>query len=87
MPAWLRSWLRSFALILAGLAVAAAVFGTPHIRWKYTCRYQSQGGGCQVYDWCEYYGIQGRRVLFGDECGRLLKLLPVDWNRMFGGGR
>ena len=40
--------------------------------------------GARYYEWCEYYGIQGRRVLSGDECGGLVKLLPIDWGGLFG---
>ena len=35
-------------------------------------------------DWCEYYGIQGKRVLFGDECGGLVRLVAIDWRWLFG---
>jgi len=81
MPKWLKEWFRTFALILAGVLIAAAVFGTPHVGWNYACRIPARHGegGCQDYDWCEYYGMQGRRVLFGEECGGLVRLVPINW--------
>jgi len=80
MPKWLKEWFRPFALILAGLLIAAAVFGTPHLRKKWVCRAGLYRNGiCKGYDYCEYYGIQGRRVLFDEECGGLVRLVPIDW--------
>ena len=87
MPLWLRRWLRGFVLIIAALLAAMAVFGTPHIGWDYGCRHPMRSGeGCKAYAWCEYYGFQGRRVLRGDQCGHLVWLVPVDWEKMFGTG-
>lgn len=88
MPEWLRQWLRGFALIVAALLAAVAVFGTPHIGWDYVCMHRmGPGRPCKYYDHCEYYGFQGRRVLFGDQCGHLVWLVPVDWEKLFGIGK
>lgn len=89
MPDWLRLWLAKAAFLLAALILAAAVFGTPHVGWNYGCRSPPRYGetGCRIYDWCEYYGFQGRRVMSGEDCGYLVRLVPVDWARLFQGGR
>jgi hypothetical protein len=78
---------RPTLLVMGGLLAFVLALGTPHIKWNYECRVPGQaGGGCRYFDWCGYYGIQGRRVLFGDACkgGGLVKLLPIDWGRLFG---
>jgi len=84
--------MRATAMAVAGLAialvVAAAIFGTPHVGWDYECRHERRGGEpCKVCGWCEYYGLQGKRILRGDECGKLIRLLPVDWGSEFGSGK
>ncbi len=77
MPRWLWEWLRGLVLILAGVLVAALVFGTPHVGWNYECAVPARYGksGCDHYNWCEYYGLLGRKDLYGDACGGLIKFL------------
>ena len=87
MPLWLREWLRSVLLVLAALGVAAGVFGTPHVGWDYVCRHRLYGQPCRIFEWCEYYGFQGRRVIYpeyGDSCG-VVRLLPIDWRALWAG--
>jgi len=71
------------AVLFGGIAVLA---GTPHIGWDYECRGRVKpGGGCESYRYCEYYGIQGRRVVFpetGETCG-LVKFVGVDWGALW----
>jgi hypothetical protein len=86
---WLRTKIRRVALPLARfavlLAVAAAVFGTPHLRTKYECRYPRHGyASCAIYGWCDYIGVQGKRVFIGEKCAHAVRLLPVDWDALSG---
>jgi hypothetical protein len=69
-------------LIVGGLLLAGALFGTPYVGWNYGCSVPPAYGdtGCRFYNWCEYYGLQGRRVLHGRRCtGGLVTLLPFAW--------
>jgi hypothetical protein len=70
-------------LILAGLAAFVLLLGTPHVGWNYGCKAGPRFGqsGCKIWDWCEYYGIQGRQVIFpkyGESCSPV-RLLPLRW--------
>lgn len=40
---------------------------------------RNRDGTCRYYGLCDYYGIQGKRVLLGEECGGLVKFLPINW--------
>lgn len=74
-------WLlhRPYLLILGGLLAFVLIVGTPHIGWQYECRMRNKDGTCRYYGLCDYYGIQGKRVLLGEECGGLVKFLPINW--------
>lgn len=83
LPVWLWQWLRTLGLILGGLVIAGALFGTPYVGWNYGCAIGPAYGdtGYRFYNWCEYYGLQGRRVLHGEQCGGgLVTPLPFDWS-------
>ncbi|MCB9958709.1 MAG: hypothetical protein H6843_08915 [Rhodospirillaceae bacterium] len=77
--------MRPRALILSGLAAFVLFVGTPHIGWDYQCRYRSgPGEPCESAEYCAYYGIRGRRVVFpasGQSC-KLITFLPLDWDRL-----
>jgi hypothetical protein len=82
MPDWFKRQLRLVGFTLAGLAVAGAIFGTPYFGGDYWCAIPARFGdtGCRVYSRCEYHGLQGVRVLHGDQCSAgLVKLLPFRW--------
>jgi len=72
---------------LSALLAFVVFIGTPHAGWDYACNYQPrQGQPCRSVDYCAYYGIQGRRVIFprdGEHC-QVLTLLPPDWSRVLG---
>lgn len=77
--------LRPHLTILTGLTVFVLLVGTPHVGWDYQCRHAVWGtGACQEAVWCEYYGVQGRRVEWperGERC-QLVKILPLDWEAL-----
>jgi hypothetical protein len=79
---------RPRALALIGLAAFVLFVGTPHVGWDYECRHPIRPGQtCRSLNYCAYYGIQGRRVVFpeyGETCG-LIKFLRIDWRRLFWG--
>ena len=87
MPDWLREWLGGFGKIVAVLALLAAVFGTPHLRWEWTCRHRlrSYGDPCSMYESCLYLGIQGWRRLYPEyrEPCPFVHLLPIDWRALW----
>ena len=79
---WLRALLmRPRILVLTGAAVFVMVVGTPHVGWDYECRHPMRSGQpCRSVDYCAYYGIQGRRVVFpenGENC-QLVTFLRID---------
>jgi hypothetical protein len=83
---WLRALLmRPRVLALTGAAAFVMVVGTPHVGWDYECRYPMRPGEpCGSVDYCAYYGIQGRRVVFpenGESC-KLVTFLRIDWRRI-----
>jgi hypothetical protein len=57
------------------------LIGTPHVGGDYQCSHAVWGyGACQAPLWCEYYGVQGRRVIWpesGEHC-HLFKLMTLD---------
>ncbi len=75
--------LRPLLLILLALLAVPVTVGTPHVAWDYQCAHSTRGGGfCQEANWCAYYGVQGRRVVFpprGETCD-LVTFLHVDWD-------
>ncbi|MCB1813887.1 MAG: hypothetical protein KDK04_19545 [Candidatus Competibacteraceae bacterium] len=85
IPAWFLNWLRGLLLLCALVLGTVVMFGTPHIGADYVCRHERRGGQpCQSYDYCAYYGFQGRRLVFpvwGERC-LLIKWLRVDWNQL-----
>lgn len=68
------------ALALLALAGIVAVYGTPHVAWDYRCYHGKLFSlRCQAFDYCAYYGLHGRRVVFperGEAC-RLVRLMPA----------
>lgn len=66
----------------AGLIGFTIFGGTPHLGWDYQCNHPMRTPGtCVSYDWCAYYGIQGRQIVFpdnGESCA-VIKVLPIDW--------
>jgi len=87
---YLHAILRGLVLPLLAVVVViggvAAIAGTPHIGWDYECRGRADpGGGCESYRYCEYYGVQGRRVVFperGEHCG-FIKMIRLDWGALW----
>jgi hypothetical protein len=82
MPEWLKGQLRMAGLVLGALVIAGALFGTPYFGGDYWCAVPLRFGesGCRVYNRCEYHGLQGVRVLHGEQCGGgLVRLLPFAW--------
>ena len=80
-----RPSIRPF-LLLGGLAAVVWFWGTPHVGFNYQCMSgKKPGGGCYSYHWCEYYGLQGRQIVRpqGDEACHIVKLVPVQWERLF----
>lgn len=77
--------LRPRILVLSGLAAFVLVAGTPHVGWDYQCRHPMRPGQpCGSVDYCAYYGIQGRRIVFPDdrETCRIVTFLRIDWQRI-----
>lgn len=76
----LRPLQRGPALALLALAGIVAMYGTPHVAWDYRCYHgKLYNPRCQAYDYCAYYGLYGRRVVFpepGEAC-RLVRLMPA----------
>lgn len=76
---------RPRVLALAGAAAFMMAVGTPHVGWDYQCRHPMRSGQpCGSVDYCAYYGIQGRRVVFpedGESC-KLVTFLRIDWRRI-----
>lgn len=77
--------MRPRAVAVAGALVFALAVGTPHVGWDYRCRHPMRPGQpCRAVEYCAYYGIQGRRVVFpgyGESC-QVIKLLRIDWRRI-----
>jgi hypothetical protein len=79
---WLRVLLmRPRILALTGAASFVLAVGTPHVGWDYECRHPMRPGqACRSVDYCAYYGIQGRRVVFpgdGESC-KLVTFLRIN---------
>lgn len=77
--------LRPRILALSGLAAFGMIAGTPHVGWDYQCRHPMRPGvSCRSVDYCAYYGIQGRRIVFPDdgETCRVVTFLRIDWQRI-----
>jgi hypothetical protein len=78
-------FMRPRALAFAGAAAFVLFVGTPHVGWDYACTHRPRPGQpCRSVDYCAYYGIQGRRVVFpasGETC-QLITVLPLDWQRI-----
>lgn len=76
----LRLVLRREALLLLAVVGTIAAYGTPHVAWDYVCYYRTNyGSGCPAYEYCAYYGVHGRRLVFperGEACW-LIRLLPA----------
>lgn len=74
--------MRPLLLLMLGLVGFTLFVGTPHVAWDYQCSHSTRGGGfCRAANWCAYYGVQGRRVVFppsGETC-QLITFLPIDW--------
>lgn len=77
--------MRPRALVLGGAVAFVLAVGTPHVGWDYECRHPMRPGQpCRSVDYCAYYGIQGRRVVFpedGESC-KLVTFLRIDWRRI-----
>lgn len=96
-PGRLRRWtgpvrallLRPRIVVLLGLVLFLLVAGTPHAGWDYVCRHPMSGPGtCRSVEYCAYYGIQGRRVVYsenGEPCS-VVTFLRIDWPQLFGMG-
>jgi len=73
--------------MLSVVAGCALYFGTPHLGWNYQCAHPMHGiGTCREASWCEYYGLQGRRIHIpeaGEMC-TVFKLMTPDWNKLKG---
>jgi hypothetical protein len=83
---WLRALLmRPRILVLTAVAAFVMAVGTPHVGWDYECRHPMRPGQpCKSVDYCAYYGIQGRRVVFpqsGESC-KPVTFLRIDWRRI-----
>ncbi|TPE48559.1 hypothetical protein [Amaricoccus solimangrovi] len=76
---------RPRALVLSILVGYAVFAGTPHIGWTYECRHPKRmGDPCRYFFSCDYFGVQGRRVIFpkdGETCS-LVKIIPIDWAKI-----
>lgn len=72
-------------LTLSGLVAFVLFVGTPHVGWDYQCRHPMRPGQpCRSVDYCAYYGVQGRRIVFpenGETC-RIVTFLRIDWLRI-----
>lgn len=77
--------LRPRLAIWSCITAFVLLLGTPHVGWDYQCRHDVWGlGTCREALWCEYYGVQGRRVEWpprGERC-ELIKILPINWNQL-----
>ena len=77
--------MRPRALVFGGAVAFVLAVGTPHVGWDYECRHPMRPGQpCRSVDYCAYYGMQGRRVVFpedGESCG-LITFLRIDWRRI-----
>lgn len=76
---------RPRVLVLSGAAAFLLAVGTPHVGWDYQCRHPMRPGQpCRSVDYCAYYGIQGRRIVFphGGETCRIVTFLRIDWLRI-----
>jgi hypothetical protein len=77
--------MRPRVLTLTGAAAFVTIIGTPHVGWDYECRHPMRlGQPCRSVDYCAYYGIQGRRVVFpedGESC-KLVTFLRIDWRQI-----
>ena len=80
--------LRPKTALLTGFVSFVLLVGTPHLGWDYQCRHAVYGyGSCQSALWCEYFGVQGRRVIWpeqGEHC-HLIGFLPLDFNLLIEG--
>lgn len=77
--------MRPRVVALSGLAAFLLAYGTPHAGWDYQCRHPMRPGQqCRSVDYCAYYGVQGRRVVFprGGETCRVVTFLRLDWRRI-----
>jgi hypothetical protein len=78
---------RPVTSVFVGFVGFVLVIGTPHLGWDYQCRHAVWGSGsCQEAVWCEYFGVQGRRVIWperGEHC-HLIGFLPLDFNMLIG---
>lgn len=76
----LRRLVRIDGLVLVALLAAGIAYGTPHVAWDYACRHSRfYNPRCQAFDYCAYYGLHGRRVVFpapGESCP-LVRLMPI----------
>lgn len=76
---------RPRVLTVSGLAAFVLFVGTPHVGWDYQCRHLMRPGQpCRSVDYCAYYGIQGRRIVFphdGETC-RIVTFLRIDWRQI-----
>ena len=83
-----RATLMRPRLTMLGTVIGCALyFGTPHLGWDYQCAHPMNGiGTCRAASWCEYYGLQGRRIHIpetGEMC-TLFKLITIDWKQLIG---
>ena len=74
-----RRQIHAIFFVLVALVTAAVAFGTPHYRREYRCAMPPRFGenGCRVYSRCEYLGIQGGRVMRGEQCAEDVRLFPL----------
>lgn len=76
----LRVLFRIDTLAALALIGALSVYGTPHIAWDYRCHHsRAYNPRCQSFDYCAYYGLYGRRVVYpgrGESCW-LVRLMPA----------
>lgn len=72
--------MRPRALVCGSAVAFVLAVGTPHVGWDYGCRHPMRPGQpCRSVDYCAYYGIQGRRVVFpedGESC-KLVTFLRI----------
>ena len=81
----IRAWLHSPPLlVLSALIGFVLIVGTPHVQTYAECRMKNRDGSCRYYGFCDYYGIQGKRVFSLEECADGVKFLPIEWGRLFG---
>lgn len=75
----LRMMRRRAVIFVVAIGASVAAFGTPHVAWDYVCRHAKMyNPRCQAYEYCAYYGVYGRRVVYpepGERC-LVVKFLP-----------